>query len=148
MGNVEVQRFLEFRVGGRGQGLAPNLVVRLGALPQALFGYRYAAQTLRDELKKVERTIIRVKESDWIDSLSEETSRATVLADPLAPVTSYTPANIPEAPYLYALFASTEFGENYKIYLELKRIERLLAFWQDQLREDLCASADQSALVA
>ncbi|MFZ5697375.1 MAG: tetratricopeptide repeat protein, partial [Pseudomonadota bacterium] len=53
--------------------LAPRAYEELGALPQALFGYRYAADTLREELKKVERTIIRIRESDWLDSLNPET---------------------------------------------------------------------------
>ncbi len=114
--------------------LAPRAYEELGDLPRALFGYRYAADTLRGELKKVERTIVRIRESDWIDSLSPETAKdSAILTDPLAPVTGYTPANIPEAPYLYALFASNSFSEDYKVYLELKRIEKLLDFWQAQL---------------
>ena len=114
--------------------LAPRAYEELGDLPRALFGYRYAADTLRGELKKVERTIVRIRESDWIDSLSPETAKdSAILTDPLAPVTGYTPANIPEAPYLYALFASNSFSEDYKVYLELKRIEKLLDFWEAQL---------------
>lgn len=114
--------------------LAPRAYEELGDLPRALFGYRYAADTLRGELKKVERTIVRIRESDWIDSLSPETAKdSAILTDPLAPVTGYTPANIPEAPYLYALFASNTFSEDYKVYLELKRIEKLLDHWQMQL---------------
>lgn len=114
--------------------LAPRAYEELNALPQALFGYRYAADTLRGELKKVERTIMRVRESDWLDSLSPETAKdAVVSIDPLAPVTNYTPANIPEAPYLYSLFASNVFAEDYQLYLELKRIEKLIDFWRDQL---------------
>lgn len=113
--------------------LAPRAYEELGAQPQALFGYRYAADTLRDELKKVERTIIRIRNSDWIDSLNPETVKDVGKVDPLAPVRGYTPARIPEAPYLYNLFASKEFSEDYKVYLELKRIERLLDLWNDQL---------------
>ena len=114
--------------------LAPRAYEELNALPQALFGYRYAADTLRGELKKVERTILRVRESDWLDSLSPETAKdAAVAIDPLAPVTNYTPANIPEAPYLYALFASNVFAEDYQLFLELKRIEKLIDYWRDQL---------------
>lgn len=115
--------------------LAPRAYEELGAAPQALFGYRYAADTLRNELKKVERTIIRVREADWLNSLSPETAPdALVASDPLAPVSNtYTPANAPEAPYLYALFASKDFAQEYKLYLELKRIERLLDFWAGQL---------------
>src|SRR5690606_4008983 len=57
--------------------LAPRAYEELHALPQALFGYRYAADTLREELKKVERTILRVRESDWLDSLVPESTRDT-----------------------------------------------------------------------
>lgn len=113
--------------------LAPRAYEELGALPQALFGYRYAADTLRDELKKVERTIMRIRAGDWLASLSPETGQYAVVADPLAPVTNYTPANIPEAPYLYSLFASTTFGQEYKVYLELKSIEKVIDHWQAQL---------------
>ncbi|MFZ5723240.1 MAG: tetratricopeptide repeat protein [Pseudomonadota bacterium] len=114
--------------------LAPRAYEELNALPQALFGYRYAADTLRSELKKVERTIIRVRESDWLDSLTPETAKDAAMAiDPLAPVTSYTPANIPEAPYLYSLFASNAFAEDYKLYLDLKRTEKLIDFWRSQI---------------
>ncbi|MFZ5756681.1 MAG: tetratricopeptide repeat protein [Pseudomonadota bacterium] len=114
--------------------LAPRAYEELNALPQALFGYRYAADTLRNELKKVERTILRVRESDWLDSLSPETAKdAAVSIDPLAPVTNYTPANIPEAPYLYSLFASNVFAEDYQLYLELKRTEKLIDYWRDQI---------------
>ncbi|MFP5383928.1 MAG: tetratricopeptide repeat protein [Gammaproteobacteria bacterium] len=113
--------------------LAPRAYEELGAQPQALFGYRYAADTLRDELKKVERTIIRIRNSDWIDSLNPETAKDVAKVDPLAPVRGYTPARIPEAPYLYNLFASKEFSEDYKVYLELKRVERLLDLWNDQI---------------
>lgn len=114
--------------------LAPRAYEELGALPQALFGYRYAADTLRNELKKVERTIVRVRDVDWLLSLSPETAEgAMMVADPLAPVVGFTPAKTPEAPYLYSLFASKEFAENYKLFLELKRIERLLDHWDSQL---------------
>lgn len=115
--------------------LAPRAYEELKALPQALFGYRYAADTLRGELKKVERTIIRVRENDWLDSLTPETNKnnAVLAADPLAPVTNYTPANIPEAPYLYSLFASNVFSEDYKLYLDLKRTEKLVDYWRDQV---------------
>lgn len=113
--------------------LAPRAYEELGALPQALFGYRYAADTLREELKKVERTIIRIRESDWLDSLNPETPQDATISDPLAPVTGYTPANIPEAPYLYSLFASNSFSEDYRLFLELKRIEGLISYWRSQL---------------
>lgn len=114
--------------------LAPRAYEELNALPQALFGYRYAADTLRDELKKVERTIIRVKANDWLDSLNPETMKdASLGADPLAPVTGYVPADIPEAPYLYSLFASNAFAEDYKSYLDLRRMEKLVDYWRDQM---------------
>lgn len=113
--------------------LAPRAYEELGAQPQALLGYRYAADTLRNELKKVERTIIRIRESDWLDSLSPETANDAVVSDPLAPVRAYTPANIPEAPYLYSLFASKEFTEEYKVFLEMRRIELLINYWQKQI---------------
>lgn len=114
--------------------LAPRAYEELKALPQALFGYRYAADTLRSELKKVERTIIRVKANDWLDSLNPETAKDAALgADPLAPVTNYTPADIPEAPYLYSLFASNAFAEDYKLFLDLRRTEKLIDHWRDQI---------------
>lgn len=114
--------------------LAPRAYEELRALPQALFGYRYAADTLRDELKKVERTIVRIRQSDWLDSLNPETARDTALAnDPLAPAASYTPTNIPEAPYLYSLFASNAFAEGYKLFLDLRRTEKLINYWLAQI---------------
>ncbi len=114
--------------------LAPRAYEELHALPQALFGYRYAADTLRDELKKVERTILRIKQSDWLDSLNPETAKDAALgSDPLAPVTNYAPAKIPEAPYLYSLFASNSFSEDYKLYLDLRRTEKLIDYWRAQI---------------
>lgn len=113
--------------------LAPRAYEELGALPQALFGYRYAADTLRGELKKVERTILRVREGDWLSSLSPVDGKEILSADPLAPVVDFTVAKVEEAPYLYGLFASNAFATDYKMYLSLQRMQRLIDQWLDQL---------------
>lgn len=113
--------------------LAPRAYEELGALPQALFGYRYAADTLRSELKKVERTILRVREGDWLATLSPVDGKEILSADPLAPVTDFTVAKVPEAPYLYSLFASNAFATDYKLFLDLQRTQRLINQWIDQL---------------
>ena len=113
--------------------LAPRAYEELGALPQALFGYRYAADTLRSELKKVERTILRVREGDWLGTLSPSDGKEILSADPLAPVVDFTVAKVPEAPYLYSLFASNAFATDYKLYLDLQRTQRLIDQWREQL---------------
>ena len=50
-------------------GLAPQAYEKLGALPQALTGYRYAAATYRDELRKVEAAILNIDKGTWLESL-------------------------------------------------------------------------------
>lgn len=112
---------------------APRAYEELGALPQALFGYRYAADTLRGELKKVERTIVRVREGDWLSTLSPLDGKEILSADPLAPVVSFEPAKVPEAPYLYSLFASDAFATDYRLFLALQRMDRLVDQWREQL---------------
>src|SRR5690606_26654812 len=49
--------------------LAPRAYEELGAMPQALSGYRFATEALRDELRQVELAIRSVGEADWLERL-------------------------------------------------------------------------------
>lgn len=115
--------------------LAPRAYEELNAQAQALAGYKQAADTLRNELKKVERAIVRVRESSWLDSLGSESetieSNASLVS--LGSIGASTATRTPEAPYLYSLFASKEFSEEFTAYLELKQVELVIDRWQEQI---------------
>jgi tetratricopeptide (TPR) repeat protein len=113
--------------------LAPRAYEELGARPQALAGYRFAAETLRDELRQVELAIRNVDEQNWLDRLKSHGKAGSMNRDPMATPASYSADAGPEMPYLYRLFASHDFAEQFRQYMELDRIHSLLLEWQQSV---------------
>lgn len=113
--------------------LAPRAYEELGAIPQALAGYRFATETLRDELRQVELAIRNVDEDRWLDRLKSHDKAANMNLDPMASSANYSADAGPEMPYLYRLFASHDFSEQFRQYMELDRIRTLLLDWQQSV---------------
>lgn len=113
--------------------LAPRAYEELGAMPQALAGYRFAAETLRDELRQVELAIRNVDEMKWLDRLKSHDKAGNMNRDPMATAGNYSADAGPEMPYLYRLFASHDFAEQFRQYMELDRIHSLLLDWQQSV---------------
>lgn len=109
--------------------MAPLAYEDLGAMPQALAGYQYAATTYRQELKKVELGIRRINKGTWLDKLKPQTPSEQAVPDPMAPIQDYTAAHVPEMAYLYKLFASHDFSQLFHQYMVVDRLHKLLQTW-------------------
>lgn len=125
--------------------LAPRAYEELNAMPQALAGYQFAAQTFRDELKKVELAIREIDRKSWLDDLVGQTDTDHLTLDPMAPVKDYSSNAGPEMSYLYRLFASHEFAENFRQYNELQRLRAMMVRWLEELPALQEAYANQQA---
>lgn len=113
--------------------LAPRAYEELRAMPQALAGYEYAAQTYRSELKQVELAIRDIDRSDWLDKLVGQKQYEQIALDPMAPLNDYSAHEGPEMAYLYKLFASHDFAENFRKYNELQRLRAILTTWLNEI---------------
>src|SRR5690606_34686135 len=125
--------------------LAPRSYEELNAMPQALAGYQFAAQTFRDELKKVELAIREIDRKSWLDDLVGQKESDHLTLDPMAPVKDYSTNAGPEISYLYRLFASHEFAENFRQYNELQRLRAMMVNWLEELPALQQAYANQQA---
>jgi hypothetical protein len=114
-------------------------------MPQALAGYQVAAQTFRDELKKVELAIREIDRKSWLDDLVGQKESDHLTLDPMAPVKDYSTNAGPEISYLYRLFASHEFAENFRQYNELQRLRAMMVNWLEELPALQQAYANQQA---
>lgn len=113
--------------------LAPRAYEELGAMPQALAGYQFAADTYRQELKQVERAILDIDRASWLENLKPATPSRSAIPDPMAEIRDYTSSGGPEMTYLYKLFASHDFSRMFQQYLELERLRQLLNKWERDL---------------
>lgn len=112
--------------------LAPLAFEELNAEAQALQAYEKAASILKGEQQKIEKAIIRVREPEWLESLSPDSQDA--LSDKaFVAVNPQTSTRAPEAAYLYSLFASREFSDEYASFLELKRLDVIIEHWLQQI---------------
>ena len=125
--------------------LAPRAYEELGALPQALAGYQFAAQSYREELMQVERAIRNIDDPRWIDQLMGESGAALNNTDPMAAGSNYSINGGPEIGYLYKLFASHEFNELFQQYIELHRMLAHLRSWQNEMPALMQAFVNQQA---
>lgn len=110
--------------------LAPRAYEELSAMPQALAGYRLATDVLRNEMRQVELAIRNVDKANWLDQLKNQDKLARMNRDPMATSSRYSGDTGPEMPYLYRLFASHDFAEQFRQYMELDRILSLLKDWR------------------
>ena len=113
--------------------LAPRAYEELNALPQALAGYQFAAQTYREELKQVERAIRTIDNPRWLEQLKGTRGAAFNNRDPMTSNQQYSASGGAEMSYLYKLFASHSFNELFQQYLELDRIRNLLIIWRGEI---------------
>ena len=113
--------------------LAPRAYEDLGAIPQALAGYQYAAESFRRELREVELAIRNIDRENWISSLLDESDRQDINQDPMGYLTSQGIALGQEMHYLHQLFASHSFAENFRQYQQLQRLRELLLRWANEL---------------
>lgn len=113
--------------------LAPRAYEELRAMPQALAGYQFAAQSYREELKRVELAIRDIDRKGWLDKLVGVKGEQQVDIDPMAPVRDYSASEGPEMTYLYKLFASHDFAERFREYNELQRLRGMLVRWRDEI---------------
>lgn len=106
--------------------LAPQAYEELGAKPQALAGYRFAAERYREELRKVEVAIRNIDRPEWVESLLPEEGAEVVNQDPMALLGSLGLAQGEEMDYLHQLFASHTFAERFRQYQQVLRLQRIL----------------------
>lgn len=114
-------------------GLAPQAYEKLGALKQALTGYRYAAAAYRQELRKVETAILNMNKGTWLASLLPTEKEIRQNLDPMSTVSAVQSKAGPETLYLYRLFSSRSFAQKFKQYQQIQRLGMLLARWNDEL---------------
>lgn len=111
--------------------LAPRAYEELGALPQALAGYQFAAERFRQVLHDIEAATQRLQHPDWLQTLSGETPLAS--QDPMAWLVRQGAAQGGDLIYLHRLFAERRFAEQYRQYLQLVRLIELLQRHQQSL---------------
>jgi hypothetical protein len=97
----------------------------LGAKTQAIASYRIGALTLREQLAQLERTAIRVDDTNWPDVLAPQLLN-TDDADPLNLKPIPATNNAITAGLFARLFASPAFNEGFRQYQQLGRLEDLL----------------------
>ncbi len=106
--------------------LAARIYEDLGAKTKASASYRIGSLTLREQLTQLERTAIRVDESNWPDVLAPMQVNSSE-ADPLNLKPLPATNNAITAGLFSKLFASSAFNEGFKQYQQLDRINTLLA---------------------
>lgn len=105
--------------------LAPRAYEELGAFPQALAGYQFAAAQFRRVLHDLEATAQRLQQPDWLQSLGDAADQSSNL-DPMARQALKGAARGDDLIYLHQLFAERHFVEEYRQYLQLVRLRELL----------------------
>lgn len=113
--------------------LAPRAYEELKADQQALYGYRMASNTFRDQLKTLEKAGDSLERPNWLEELSPSADGGS-RADALAVVDTTAVANGQETPFLYQLLATNQFNEAYKQYQQLKRLDQLLTKRSEDLK--------------
>jgi outer membrane protein assembly factor BamD (BamD/ComL family) len=113
--------------------LAPRAYEDVGAMPQALAGYQFAADSYRRELKNVERAIRQINNIAWLEKLKPATPPEQEVPDPMQGLDDYTAESGPQMAYLYKLFASHDFARMFRQYVQLDRLRQLLAVWEREL---------------
>ncbi len=113
--------------------LAPRAYEDLKANQQAIYGYKLAVNTYRDQLKALEKSQAALEQPQWLEELTPS-ANAGADADPLAIVNTVVVANNQETPFLYPLFATHQFNETFKQYQQLRRLEQLLDTRADELK--------------
>lgn len=105
--------------------LAPRAYEELKAYPQAVYGYRLAAESYRKQLKLLEKIDLELQQDGWLEQLGANARNVSL--DPMATVDTISTSATPEAAFLYKLFASHSFNETFKEYILLQRLDFQLA---------------------
>ncbi len=113
--------------------LTPKAYEKLGALKQALTGYRYAAKTYRRELQKIESVSRLIAQGKWLKTMLPSRDKVLQNPDPMYTMDTMQDHVTAETPYLYGLFSSREFALKFKQYQQIRRLGILLEGWKDQL---------------
>ena len=113
--------------------LAPRAYEELGAKPQAMAGYQFAAERYREELRRVEVAIRNIDEPGWLKSLLPDEGPEAVNQDPMALMASHGIARGEEMAYLHQLFASHTFSERFRQYQQVLRLRQLLEQKRDEI---------------
>ncbi len=111
--------------------LAPRAYEELHAYPEALFGYRLAAEIFRAELVKLGRIQQQSNQPGWLDQLDAHS--LDTAEDPFAPVHFDGFAKKPEAAFLYHLFSEHAFTVGYTDYVQLGHLEQELKRQESEL---------------
>ncbi|MDX1802717.1 MAG: tetratricopeptide repeat protein [Alcanivorax sp.] len=111
--------------------LAPRAYEELGAMPQALAGYQYAAQAYRQALKDLQRTIDHINKGGWAEAMLPKNPNENGLLP--ASIDGLAQGDNKELAYLYKLFSSNEFAQRFKHYRQVHQIKDMLDHWQQSL---------------
>lgn len=113
--------------------LAPRAFEEVGGNTQALAGYTQAAAAYRNELQRIEQSIRNVSDRNWLERVKRYDKEGASNPDPMARYSYHIAEDGPEMAYLYRLFASHAFAEEFRVYMELDRILVQLLNWQEAL---------------
>lgn len=108
----------------------PYVYEEMGALQDALDGYRKATKLYNLQEVAIGRAKQRILAEDWIDQLSPTPDFKN---DPMGRIPPFQPPKAFETFYLYQFFASHHFNEGYRNYRELQRLEQLIQHWLDNM---------------
>lgn len=109
--------------------LAPRAYEELGGMPQALAGYKYAAEQYREALKDLQRAIENIGQTGWADNLLPEDINEVGFL----PANSEDLAKGGELSYLYKLFSSNAFAQRFQHYRQIHQIKSMVEHWEQSL---------------
>ena len=90
-------------------------------MPQALAGYKYAAEQYREALKDLQRAIENIGQTGWADNLLPEDINEVGFL----PANSEDLAKGGELSYLYKLFSSNAFAQRFQHYRQIHQIKSI-----------------------
>ena len=108
----------------------PFVFEELGALQDALDGYKSAYKIFRNQRRKLETIKLDIQKPDWIENISPVDISGQ---DAMGKLPEFKlPVDDEVSLHLYRYFASNEFQKLYRDYRELQRLYMVLRHWERQ----------------
>lgn len=108
----------------------PFVFEELGALQDALDGYKSAYKIFRNQRRRLEAIKLDIQKPDWIENISPVDISGQ---DAMGKLPEFKlPVDDEVSQHLYRYFASNEFQKLYRDYRELQRLYMVLRHWERQ----------------
>ncbi|WP_290579458.1 tetratricopeptide repeat protein [Ketobacter sp.] len=108
----------------------PFVFEELGALQDALDGYKAAYKIFRNQRRRLESIKLDIQQPDWIERISPVDISGQ---DAMGRLPEFQlPVNDEVSQHLYRYFASNDFQKLYRDYRELQRLYMVLRHWERQ----------------